>query len=234
MATREEAQLGPNLTRRTLIAQGDFQARAYIFLRRWGGNGFGHVGWGFRVDDDGCDCGSLENSGGGANVGYNQLNNAWFKSNVGTQEMLAMMRGGFGERDNQPQSYGGDPVLAKGKYLPRPEPYSTNKVSAVRRLPNGDSTTNSFDVWRYTEYAWFNVNRSNISKAHAMAVESPNIGYNALGNNCLDLTYRIVEAYGVPADKLPYTQDNAYPSTWFDACVRYNRWHRERWPDRPA
>lgn len=234
MATREDPRLGPVLTNRTLIAQGGFQARAYIFLRRWGGNGFGHVGWGYRVGDDAVDCGSLENTAGSPNVGYHDLNYAWVKLGIGTREMLGMMRGGFGKVDNRPQSYGGDPVLAKGSYLPRPNPYSTNDVSAERRLANGGTHVDSFDVWRYTEFAWINVNKSSIKKAHEMAVESPNIGYNAVGNNCLDLTYRIVEAYGVPGDTLPWTQNNAYPSTWFDACVHDKQWNRERWPDMPA
>jgi hypothetical protein len=61
---RPEQRLGTTLSDRGLIAQGGFQGRAYIFLRRWGANGLGHVGWGYRVSQSEYDCGSMENNSG--------------------------------------------------------------------------------------------------------------------------------------------------------------------------
>jgi hypothetical protein len=231
---RPEQRLGTTLSDRGLIARGGFQGRAYIFLRRWGGNGFGHAGWGYQIGNDGVTCGSMENGAGSFNVGYHELNNAWYQFNLGVEDMLGVMRGGFGKPDLTPQSYGGDPVLKKGKYLPPPHPFTESQISIRRTLADGGTKVDSFDVWRYTEYAWIDVSNPRVEKADKLALESPNIGYNAAGNNCLDLTYRIVEAYGVPGNKLPWTQNNAYPSTWFDQCVSDKGWHRVRWPDMPA
>ncbi len=38
-------------------------------------------------------------------------------------------------------------------------------------------------------------------------------GYGALGNNCLDHTFRVLEAYGVK--DLPWLQTHPSPNDWF-------------------
>lgn len=53
--------------------------------------------------------------------------------------------------------------------------------------------------------------------AEAFARTTPQLGYSALGNNCLDHTHRTLTLYGEQG--LPWTQSHPSPNEWFALLI---------------
>ncbi len=244
---RPEQRLGTALSDRGLIAQAGFQGRAYIFLRRWGANGLGHVGWGYRTSSTQYDCGSMENNSGNPTRFWYENNDAWYVLSTSNDTMNNVMQRGVGPVDRATVHYGGDRNYPAGDYLVRPDPASVSKIKIVKDLPDyrtpsghrspgrlvrAHRVTEEVEFRRYTERAWLDVASVNVEEARKIARHSPFLGYNVDGNNCADLTYKIVAAYGVPAASLSWLQTHPGPSAWFDGCVEQG-WHRDIWPALP-
>jgi hypothetical protein len=223
-------------------AAGKKTGKAYVFLRRWGASGNGHAGWGCLVDDTHYDCGSMENNSGHPTRNDDETNDAWFRFDVSAAEMVGLFRGGVGPVDRNTTSYGGDSYLPKGKYLNRPEPYQTDPIQVTGRRardpwfnPLAPVTVHTDPVifLRYTEYAFIEVTNPNVDAARKIAQASPNRGYGVSGNNCANLAYEIVSAYGVPDDKLSWLQTHPQPSVWFDDLIKKG-WTRVGFPALPG
>jgi hypothetical protein len=225
---------------RTQLAQG-FAGRAYVFLRRWGANGNGHAGWGYRVGSV-YDCGSMENNSGNPTRLEGETNDAWFIFDVSGAHMQGLMRGGVGPRDLNTERYH-DERYPDGFYRVRPAPYQTSPIPITGRLTTHVARQSKFqtrylgppvltdpvEFRRYTEYAWIDVARPNVEAPRRLARASPNVGYGVAGNNCGDLAYNIARAYGVPDANLPLLQVHPQPTRWFEACLREG-WTRSAWP----
>jgi hypothetical protein len=214
------------------------QGRAFIFLRRWGANGNGHAGWGYKLSNDTYDCGSMENNSGNPTRNRDETNDAWFLFDVSFAHMTGIMRGGVGAVDRRSEQYGGDEHLPAGRYLVRPSPYQTEPLRISGRMARDNwlnplerptVRTDSVEFRRYTEFASIAVESPDYDAPRTLALESPRRGYDVGGNNCADLAYAIVSAYGVPGDKLAWLQSNPQPSQWFDACLEKG-WSRTSWP----
>ena len=67
----------------------------------------------------------------------------------------------------------------------------------------------------YSQYKCRTTPGSSVGAANRAAADNRSAGYTGIGNNCLDATYRVLAAYGVP--DLPWTQTNPYPNNWFNA-----------------
>ncbi|MFF5173658.1 RICIN domain-containing protein [Micromonospora sp. NPDC000089] len=67
----------------------------------------------------------------------------------------------------------------------------------------------------YTTYRCRSTANSSVGAANTAVADTKSSGYAGVGNNCLDATYRVLSAYGVPG--LPWVQTNPYPNNWFNA-----------------
>lgn len=77
--------------------------------------------------------------------------------------------------------------------------------------------------YRYTEYKRTFVMQRNASAAEAKAEELRSVGYGLYGNNCLDHTYAVLEAYGVDKSRvMPWKQTRPAPNSWFRAFKHMN------------
>jgi hypothetical protein len=66
----------------------------------------------------------------------------------------------------------------------------------------------------YTTYKCVKTNTSSVGAAKTAASGNVTAGYTGVGNNCLDATIRVLNAYGVPG--LPSATFYPYPNNWFN------------------
>ncbi len=77
--------------------------------------------------------------------------------------------------------------------------------------------------YHYTEYKRTFVMRRNARAAEAKAEEIRDWGYGLYGNNCLDHTYAVLEAYGVDKSRvMPWKEFRPAPNSWFRAFKHMN------------
>ncbi|WP_155128674.1 hypothetical protein [[Actinomadura] parvosata] len=67
----------------------------------------------------------------------------------------------------------------------------------------------------YTSYKCVKTDGSSVGAAKTAASGNLTAGYTGIGNNCLDATIRVLNAYGVPG--LPSASFYPYPNNWFNA-----------------
>lgn len=67
----------------------------------------------------------------------------------------------------------------------------------------------------YSQYKCRTTPTSSVGAANSAATANATAGYTGIGNNCLDATYRILNAYGVP--NLPWPSTHWYPNNWYNA-----------------
>lgn len=65
----------------------------------------------------------------------------------------------------------------------------------------------------YHAYKFEKVEKRAPDYAKAMALETKNAGYRAIGSNCLDHVYSILKAYGV--QDLPWPSTHPSPNDWY-------------------
>ena len=79
-----------------------------------------------------------------------------------------------------------------------------------------DHEAQMFELFKqrgYHAYKKAKVASTNAGAALAKAHEHAQSGYAAIGNNCLDHTFRVLEAYGVK--DLPWPLSHGSPNEWF-------------------
>ncbi|UXY32399.1 hypothetical protein [Streptomyces sp. HUAS TT20] len=101
------------------------------------------------------------------------------------------------------ENFGGAPVIPPG---------GQNGWWA-KRFASADEMLSEFRSRRYHALKQCRVNDADWAAAEAKAKETGSSGYSAWANNCLDHTYRILEAYG--DDGLPWPLTHPAPNDWF-------------------
>lgn len=203
---RQDQTLGPAIPNRTLIASAQSTWKVYVFLRRNGGNGFGHTAVGYENNRNSVTCGGVENYNQGirsAQIGAGDRNDGWFLMSTTEERMFALMSRGAG---------------AKSAAMPNPFRAAIPTDRNQREL-NPWAThveTDNIEVGPYGEYAELRFKGTpNFAAAEKLMRNLPNRGYTATGNNCNDAVAHVLRAYGVP--NVPWQLTNMKPKDWFDS-----------------
>jgi hypothetical protein len=91
-----------------------------------------------------------------------------------------------------------------------------NEAEMLNAMKTGSHQGGSRFV--YHAYRYVNVPRPNPAAGRHMALESRNWGYTAIGNNCMDHTYRVITAYASgDGNLLPWPLTHPAPNNFYDS-----------------
>ncbi len=170
--------------------------KAYVFLRRQGGNGLGHVAVAYQTTLDKYSCGGIENYSnntlGSIAVLPGNRNDGWFLNDLTLLQVKQLMYKGRGRSQ-------------EGMLEP------DGPAISVRRGGNTDLV----EVAPYYEFKVFTISGTpNFYNAETVLRNFPKRGYLAARNNCADATIQVLQGYGVRS--LPTLSTFPLPMVWFD------------------